>query len=114
MSAIRGEETPELWHQSVTSISFFTGVSTFWTLDDPEITTNWPCSPSCPKPLFQSEAKCKAIDLKLIFHSHAKKTPGGRGCFQKNWVGVCGTLPETFSLFQIFPTSVIFLALFQT
>ena len=29
---------------------------------------------SCPQPLFQSEAKCKAIDMKMIFHSHANKT----------------------------------------
>ena len=28
---------------------------------------------SCPQPLFQSEAKCKAIDMKMIFHSHANK-----------------------------------------
>ena len=27
-----------------------------------------------PKPLFQSEAKCKAVNKKLIFYSHAKKT----------------------------------------
>ena len=25
---------------------------------------------------------------------------GGGGDFQKNWVGVCGTLPETLTLFQ--------------
>ena len=30
--------------------------------------------PNCFKPLFQSEAKCKAIDMKRIFHSHANKT----------------------------------------
>ena len=28
---------------------------------------------SCLKPLFQSEAKCEAIDMKMIFHSHANK-----------------------------------------
>ena len=28
----------------------------------------------CPEPLFQSEAKCEAIDMKMIFHSHANKT----------------------------------------
>ena len=28
---------------------------------------------SCPQPLFQSEAKCKAIDMKMIFHSHQIK-----------------------------------------
>ena len=28
-----------------------------------------------------------------------RKSPGG-GYFQKNWVGVCGTLPETLTLFQ--------------
>ena len=26
-----------------------------------------PFSPICPKPLFQSEVKCKAIDMKIIF-----------------------------------------------
>ena len=26
--------------------------------------------PNCPKPLFQSEAKCKAIDMKTTFYSH--------------------------------------------
>ena len=30
--------------------------------------------PSCPKPLFQSEAKCEAIDMKNIFYSRANKT----------------------------------------
>ena len=30
--------------------------------------------PCCPKPLFQSEAKCAAIDMKTTFYSHAKKT----------------------------------------
>ena len=25
---------------------------------------------------------------------------GGKGILQENWVGVCGTLPETLSLFQ--------------
>jgi len=30
--------------------------------------------PSRPQPLFQSEAKCKAIDLKMFFYSHANKT----------------------------------------
>ena len=29
---------------------------------------------SCPKPLFHNEAKCEAIDMKLIFYSHANKT----------------------------------------
>ena len=26
------------------------------------------------KPLFQSEAKCEAIDMKMILYSHANKT----------------------------------------
>ena len=30
--------------------------------------------PSCPKPLFQSEAKCEAIDMKIVFYPHARKT----------------------------------------
>ena len=28
--------------------------------------------PSCLKPLFQSEAKCEAIDMKMISYSHVK------------------------------------------
>ena len=31
-------------------------------------------SPNCPKPLFENEAKCEAIDVKMIFSSHANKT----------------------------------------
>ena len=30
--------------------------------------------PSRPQPLFQSEAKCKAIDMKMFFYSHVHKT----------------------------------------
>ena len=33
--------------------------------------------PSCPKPLFQSEAKCEAIDVKNIFYSRANNRKGG-------------------------------------
>ena len=29
---------------------------------------------NCLKPRFQSEAKCEAIDMKMIFDSHANKT----------------------------------------
>ena len=29
---------------------------------------------NCPKPLFQSEAKCVAVNMKMIFSSHANKT----------------------------------------
>ena len=29
---------------------------------------------SCPKPLFQSEAKCEAIAMKMIFYSRGNKT----------------------------------------
>ena len=32
---------------------------------------------SCPKPLFQSEAKCEAIDVKNNFYSHANNRKGG-------------------------------------
>ena len=32
--------------------------------------TNGPF-PSCHKPLFQSEARCEAIDVEIIFYSHA-------------------------------------------
>ena len=30
--------------------------------------------PKCPKPLLQSEVECKAIDIKMIFYSHANET----------------------------------------
>jgi len=30
--------------------------------------------PRCLKPLFQSEAQCEAIDMKMIFYSHANRT----------------------------------------
>ena len=33
----------------------------------------WRVTPSCPKALFQSETKCKAIVKKMIFYSHANK-----------------------------------------
>ena len=29
--------------------------------------------PSCQKPLFQSESKCEAIDMKIVFNSHSNK-----------------------------------------
>ena len=29
---------------------------------------------SCPKPLFQSEAKCEAIAMKMVFYSRPNKT----------------------------------------
>ena len=29
---------------------------------------------SCPKPLFQCQAKCETIDMKIIFYSHANIT----------------------------------------
>ena len=28
---------------------------------------------SCPRPQFQNEGKCKAIDIKMIFYSHANE-----------------------------------------
>ena len=31
--------------------------------------------PSSPGPLYQSEVKCSAFDMEVIFHSHANKTP---------------------------------------
>ena len=30
--------------------------------------------PSCSKPLFESEAKCKVNDMKMIIYSQANKT----------------------------------------
>ena len=29
--------------------------------------------PSSPEPLFQSEGRCSAFDMEIIFHSHANK-----------------------------------------
>ena len=81
-------------------------------ISDPEIATNWPYSLSCPKPLFKARLSAKKFDLKLIFYSHAKKTPGGQGCFQKNWVGVCARFLKPLPYFR--PKSVFISALFQT
>ena len=36
----------------------------------------------------------------LLHSDHMCTIRGGGGTFQKNWVGVCGTFPETFTLFQ--------------
>ena len=30
--------------------------------------------PSSPGPLFQTEGRCSAFDMEIIFHSHANKT----------------------------------------
>ena len=30
--------------------------------------------PSSPGPLFQDEGRCSALDMEIIFHSHANKT----------------------------------------
>ena len=37
-------------------------------------TYSYPPFLSCLKLLFQSEAKCEAIDFKMIFYSHANRT----------------------------------------
>ena len=60
----------------------------------------------------------------FLISNYLKPSPGGGGYFQKKWVGVgvCGTLLETFTLFQtkicVFPylfTDLIkFDTLFQT
>ena len=42
--------------------------------------------PGCPKPLFQSEAKCKTIDMNEIFYSHAKKKTNS---FSQERMGYC-------------------------
>ena len=47
-----------------------------------------------------------------IKYDHPTPGGGGGGYFQKNWVGACGTLPETLTLFQA--KSVIFPTLFET
>ena len=39
----------------------------------PSIKVNKPF-PSCLKPLFQSEAKCEAVDIEIYFHYYANKT----------------------------------------
>ena len=43
-------------------------------MDSSPETFNYRPFPSCLKPLFQSKAKCEAIDLKMIFYSHANRT----------------------------------------
>ena len=44
------------------------------------LTTNRPF-PRCFKPPFQSEAKCKAMDMKIIFYSRTNKTTSTREVF---------------------------------
>ena len=39
-------------------------------------------------------------DLPFVSQIRPKIPEGGGGYFQKNWVGVCSTLPETLTLFQ--------------
>ena len=37
--------------------------------------------PSSPGPLFQNEVQCSALDMEMIFHSHANKTHfNQKGC----------------------------------
>ena len=37
--------------------------------------------PSSPGPLFQNEGRCSALDMEIIFHSHANKTHfHNKGC----------------------------------
>ena len=36
----------------------------------------------------------------LLLRESAPEGVGGGGYFKKNWVGLCGTLPETLTLFQ--------------
>ena len=36
----------------------------------------------------------------LFVYKNTTKKPGGGGYFQKNWVEVCDTRPETLTLFQ--------------
>ena len=46
-------------------------VSLFWDTNMAAMTSS---ENTCLKPLFQSEAKCEAIDMKMILYSHANKT----------------------------------------
>ena len=62
--------------QTLTAHAFLMAVSlrcSFWT---ELVVYNRPL-PWCSKPLFQSEARCEAIDVKMIYYiySHANKTP---------------------------------------
>ena len=76
--------------------------------------THFGKAPNLIFPKLSSQNMCD-FDLAMIlspsFHSlrleqwplicvlNTTKKPGGGG-FQKNWVGMCGTLPETLTLFQ--------------
>ena len=39
---------------------------------------------SCSKPLFQSEAICEAIDVRMFFYSHVNQTPFHKRGFALN------------------------------
>ena len=41
-------------------------------------------SPSCAKPLFQSEAKCETIDMEMFFYSHVNEAHFHKKGFARN------------------------------
>ena len=62
-------------------------------------------------PSFHGVRKERLTQWPTISDPKRQKCPGG-GYFQKNWVGMCGTLPETLTLFQTwsklwYPISVL-------
>ena len=62
--------------------------------------------PSCIKPLFQSEAKYEAIDVKMVFNSDADKTHFHKKGFAPSLVlkvRVFGTGSEMAYLYEAFP-----------
>ena len=62
--------------------------------------------PSCIKPLFQSEAKYEAIDVRMVFNSDADKTHFHKKGFAPSLVlkvRVFGTGSEMAYLYEAFP-----------
>ena len=65
-------ESEQHWNKTMLNFSEF--FLDFYTTNSGIVNHFNSPSPSCFKPLFQSEAKCEAIDLKMIFNFHAQKT----------------------------------------
>ena len=70
-SVTQFEFKPYLIPSAVLYTTFSTRGSFQFTIGASYLNGSFPC---CPKPLFQSEAKCKAIDIKCICYFHANET----------------------------------------
>ena len=86
-SSLLYSNTSYIWyseqHWNKTMLNFSEFFLVFYTTNRGIVNRFNSPSPSCLKPLFQSEAKCEAIDLKMIFNFHAHKTHFPNKGFEK-------------------------------